>query len=1195
VETALAAVRLLLDRAKAGGVLSELLPEALCVWVGDDASRRSRSVGSSALSQALAGPPADTAPVALRAAAALLGQRRAANATALPEHLAHWHRCGRLLPDWPLDVVMRTCEAAGGPAVLADEVRRASGLADASVAAAMRELLLTAAPAEEFLRALRGQSELSEATVRLLAEPVRRVGLVADAQRSAIEFARARTGVVGAFFARDAASPEAKARQTFRAIYLGRVEQLRAARTKPPRDGRELHTLLYAEALCEAHLGDPGFVRDALRRGLGRGDGGRWDDVHVSFEELADRAVGLIWAAAGSRNTGVLGAWPATASLLAARCGLPLDDPGAAEGVRQWVSACCETATPGPSGDRQVRLAMFGLLTAWAAAHGKRQAQTAILAALGRHARGVLAAAEQGFTCTRPKGKPGPCAWEGHTVREQLSAIVRFIGLATVAGVPDELVAKALAGKWGRLLHPALSETPDRAVKVLRWLDRLSRAHDDDGPPIRLPWPEHYDAFCGNGLAYSDERLLDRLVQAAPAAAGVAARGMEAVFRFIDADQLAPRRGVTGAQRRAARRRERFLVEHPEIVDAVVRPPAESEAVTPNNSRLWLWAACAAVAQAWNDLAWPDTGGLFAAFFQECLRRHAGWGGRWISLFADAEGDALRALLGLSTGQPERAIHIGFSSIELTCRDGEALAAAWKWLRPAPRVREALAACAARADLLPRVQRWLVRAGVCARLPDAPRLRDELAALVTADGPEAPALLERLRREFPPLAGLPEELTGRLVRLIGQNAGRVPQRLSDVLVRPSRLESQRQTLEGSADLANARVAARLRNLRSYLDDAGRLQAWVEKDLRKILDASADDVTLSAMERLTQQVMQRHVRRLAGGPPPPGHDPADWDNAVRLYFSIDRNRGILRRLLRQEAGGKDARVFDHPANRRFLDAMRQRGIDVEVWAGRFAETAETPRGSLTVSLETDPLKVLQMGNYFRTCLSEGGVNAFATVANACEANKRVAYVRNARGAVVGRKLLAMTAGGRILGFRSYGAGDFQSWAAEEGPRSSPWVKVVLDVFCRRLADACRTTLHPVPREPEGDAAPEFDTELKLFAQWYNDGAEAYDRWWLDHSPGDLRAGVVEGGAVFERLLAELGGMGAGEERTDPAVAGPALRAALWLGEDAAELVRSLVRRHRTAGTPAAEQSLRGLSRHALSAQVRETAAAGLSPE
>ncbi len=45
-----------------------------------------------------------------------------------------------------------------------------------------------------------------------------------------------------------------------------------------------------------------------------------------------------------------------------------------------------------------------------------------------------------------------------------------------------------------------------------------------------------------------------------------------------------------------------------------------------------------------------------------------------------------------------------------------------------------------------------------------------------------------------------------------------------------------------------------------------------------------------------------------------------------------------------------------------------------------------RQQVRLYLEGDPLRILQMGNYFDTCLSIDRDTAFSTVANAVDANK-----------------------------------------------------------------------------------------------------------------------------------------------------------------------------------------------------------------
>jgi len=297
--------------------------------------------------------------------------------------------------------------------------------------------------------------------------------------------------------------------------------------------------------------------------------------------------------------------------------------------------------------------------------------------------------------------------------------------------------------------------------------------------------------------------------------------------------------------------------------------------------------------------------------------------------------------------------------------------------------------------------------------------------------------------------------------------------------------------------------------------------------------------LESAERLAERVIRDHATGVVGAAPPAGADARNWDNAIRLYVTIDRNRATLRKLLRGEATGDRTWVTRHAANRRFLDAVAARGVAVAAWRGPFARTYDTPAGSWTVALETDPLHVLQMGNYFGTCLALDGVNAFSTVANACEADKRVAYVRDARGAVIGRKLLLLTPLGRLVGFRSYGAGALDEWEAlGEARGPGPWVKVVLDVFSRELADRCGARLHPLVSRGKPFKDDPHDVDRGLFCRWYNDGPEPFDPPWLRHSPAELRRQLTEGGPARD----ELDVLRQGDETQRAAAA----RVGLWFG-------------------------------------------------
>src|SRR5688572_2507823 len=115
----------------------------------------------------------------------------------------------------------------------------------------------------------------------------------------------------------------------------------------------------------------------------------------------------------------------------------------------------------------------------------------------------------------------------------------------------------------------------------------------------------------------------------------------------------------------------------------------------------------------------------------------------------------------------------------------------------------------------------------------------------------------------------------------------------------------------------------------------------------------------------------------------------------------------------------------------------------------------------------------MGNYFVTCLGFGGINAFSTVANACELNKRVIYARDGKGTVIGRKLLGISNEGKLVGFHTYCAIEDEAGGKE--------LRAFFYRYAAEFAKRCGLEL-----ADEG-------TVPRLFAQsWYDDGAVA----WVD---------------------------------------------------------------------------------------------------
>ena len=218
------------------------------------------------------------------------------------------------------------------------------------------------------------------------------------------------------------------------------------------------------------------------------------------------------------------------------------------------------------------------------------------------------------------------------------------------------------------------------------------------------------------------------------------------------------------------------------------------------------------------------------------------------------------------------------------------------------------------------------------------------------------------------------------------------------------------------------LAARAANLRARLADETALRATIAAEARERLAQFCAEIRLAAAEQQVGLCYRARLETLAGPLPPGLVLDDDLANAVLIGATIRQNRRLLSRLLRAHLNGDAANdLAAHPANAAFLRALTDRGADARAWRSRFPRRypcPHVPGGAAHLWAETDPLPILQMGNYFHTCLSATGFNAFSTVANAADANKRVVYARDGQGRIIGRKLIGITEAGALVGFHTY---------------------------------------------------------------------------------------------------------------------------------------------------------------------------------
>jgi hypothetical protein len=286
-------------------------------------------------------------------------------------------------------------------------------------------------------------------------------------------------------------------------------------------------------------------------------------------------------------------------------------------------------------------------------------------------------------------------------------------------------------------------------------------------------------------------------------------------------------------------------------------------------------------------------------------------------------------------------------------------------------------------------------------------------------------------------------------------------------------------------------------------------------LREAADAAQARALGAVLERLALAVL-----RSRWGAAPPRLDAA-WVDAVRFGLETDDNRKLLGDLLRAAAArpGEPVRR-DDAENSAWLTRASAR-LSTAGWLAHREREVHLEGRRYVLATEEDPLQVLRMGVPFGTCLSlRGGDgeadgpagNAAATVVNALDANKRVLYLRDGAGAVVARKLVAVSAEWRLVGYRLYLA---------LPPRTRPAVEAAFLALCEELARGAGV--------PLADAG----TPEQLHAGfWYDDGAvpfgapsgaDARYAARLGCPPGDAYALALEADAWEARERGDVAGV------------------------------------------------------------------------
>jgi hypothetical protein len=162
-----------------------------------------------------------------------------------------------------------------------------------------------------------------------------------------------------------------------------------------------------------------------------------------------------------------------------------------------------------------------------------------------------------------------------------------------------------------------------------------------------------------------------------------------------------------------------------------------------------------------------------------------------------------------------------------------------------------------------------------------------------------------------------------------------------------------------------------------------------------------------------------------------------------------------------------------ANRDWLAQAAAAGIDLAPWLHCETVNVEIGGQPVEIGLAADPRDVFLMGDYFRTCLSLGGMYQMSPLANAYDANKQVvlAVGHTSRGKrqVLARQLIAISPQWQLIGYRCY-----RAYCAKQ-PAEREACLAAMAAWCGRLARRCGLLLGS-----EGEPA------ALTVQNWHDDG-------------------------------------------------------------------------------------------------------------
>lgn len=144
---------------------------------------------------------------------------------------------------------------------------------------------------------------------------------------------------------------------------------------------------------------------------------------------------------------------------------------------------------------------------------------------------------------------------------------------------------------------------------------------------------------------------------------------------------------------------------------------------------------------------------------------------------------------------------------------------------------------------------------------------------------------------------------------------------------------------------------------------------------------------------------------------------DLEHALQMINTSNDNRRAFRRFLKALLEGNDKYILTHPLTLRWIS--KHPALNIELWSNGIciSERLED-MGSVTLSVERDPLEALKLGTHVGSCLGLGGGLTYSALAVVLDFNKQVIYARDDRGRMLARQLVAISEDDRLVCFEVY---------------------------------------------------------------------------------------------------------------------------------------------------------------------------------